>query len=50
MAEPATPPTARPKSEIAGQPDGMIVASGGDEDTGPESSSWRSRKLSTKAL
>jgi hypothetical protein len=34
---------------MAGQPDAVIVASGGDEDIGPEPSSQRSRKLSTKA-
>jgi hypothetical protein len=34
---------------MAGQPDAIVVASGGDEDTGSELSSQRSRKLSTKA-
>jgi len=49
VAEPATPPAARPTSEMAGQPDVIVDASGGDEDAGLGVSGPRSRKLSDKA-
>ena len=38
-----------PLRKMAGQPNAVIVVSGGDEDTGPESSSQRPRKLGIKA-
>ena len=49
MAEPATPPAAHPTSEMAGQPDMIVDASGSNEDAGLGVSSPRSRKLSNKA-